>query len=51
MDVSMKMEVIRIDGPVVTCQLADGHILDIDKKWLDKDIKEGDELEFSVVKK
>lgn len=47
----MKMEVIRIEGSVVTCQLADGHILDIDKKWLEKDIKEGDELEFQVVKK
>ena len=47
----MKMTVLRVDGQIVTGQLKDGHILDIDKRWLDEEIKEGDVVDVDVEKK
>lgn len=44
----MKVQIIRIEANVVSCQLEDGHILDIDRKWLPEDIKLDDELDFNV---
>lgn len=44
----MKIQVIRIEGSVVSCQLEDGHILDIDKRWLPENVKVDDELDFNV---
>lgn len=44
----MKVQIIRIEENVVSCSLEDGHILDIDRKWLPEDIKENDELDFNV---
>ena len=46
----MMMEVIRIDGGIVTCQLEDGHIIDIDQRWFKEGLSVGDELEFSSVR-
>ena len=44
----MKVQIIRIEDKIVSCQLEDGHILDIDRKWLPEDIKIEDELDFNV---
>lgn len=44
----MKVQIIRIEKNIVSCQLEDGHILDIDRKWLPEDIKIDDELDFNV---
>lgn len=44
----MKVQVIRIEGQVVSCKLEDGHILDIDKRWLPDEIKVDDEIDFNV---
>lgn len=44
----MKVQIIRIEENVVSCRLEDGHILDIDRKWLPENIKLDDELDFNV---
>lgn len=46
----MLIEVIRIERQVASCQLEDGHILDIDKQWLGEGVKVGDKLDFNVEK-
>lgn len=44
----MKVQIIRIEENIVSCRLEDGHILDIDRKWLHEDIKLDDEVDFNV---
>lgn len=44
----MKVQIIRIEKNVVSCSLEDGHILDIDRKWLPEDIRLDDELDFNI---
>lgn len=44
----MKVQIIRIEENVVSSRLEDGHILDIDRKWLPKYIKLDDEVDFNV---
>lgn len=44
----MKVQVIRVEEKIVSCQLEDGHILDIDKRWLPEDIKVDDTFDFNV---
>lgn len=46
----MQIKIIRVEKQVVSCELEDGHILDIDRRWLGDDIKEGDILDFNVEK-
>lgn len=46
----MLMEIIRIDGGIVTGQLEDGHIIDVDQKWLSPTIKVGDKIDFTSIK-
>ena len=46
----MKLKIIRIENNIVTCELEDGGILDISKRWFSKDIKEYDIIEFDVTK-
>jgi len=46
----MLMEIIRIESGIVTGQLEDGHIIDIDQKWLASTIKVGDKVEFTEIK-
>lgn len=46
----MLMEVIRIDGGIVTGQLEDGHIIDIDQKWLSPSLQVGDMIDFTEIK-
>lgn len=47
---NMRMEIIRIYGGIVTCQLEDGHIIDIAQQWFDSDIQVGDEMDFNLFK-
>ena len=47
----MKLKIIRIENYVVTCELEDGTIIDIAKKWFSQNIKENDEIEFDVTEK
>jgi len=44
----MKLKIIRIENHIVTCQLEDGTLLDVAKRWFTKGIQEGDEIEFDV---
>lgn len=44
----MKVQIIRIEESVVSCQLEDGHILDIARQWLPEEINVDDELDFNV---
>ncbi len=44
----MLVNIIRIEDSIVSCQLEDGHILDIDKRWLPDNIKINDEVDFNV---
>lgn len=44
----MKLEITRIDNRIVTCELEDGSIIDIAKRWFTEDIQEGDIIEFDV---
>ena len=44
----MKLKINRIEDGVVTCELEDGTLLDVAKRWFAKGIQEGDEIEFDV---
>lgn len=44
----MKLTIIRIDGRVVTCELDDGTLIDVARRWFTEDIQEGDDIEFDV---
>ena len=45
----MKLTIIRIEGRVVTCELEEGTLIDIGKRWFTDDIQEGDVIEFDVL--
>ena len=47
----MKLIITRIEENIVTCELEDGQLLDIARRWFSKDIKENDIIEFDVNKK
>ena len=47
----MKLTIVRMERRVVTCELEDGARLDIERRWLAKDIQEGDVIEFDVTKR
>lgn len=47
----MKLTIIRIEDNIVTCELEDGSLLDIARRWFNNDIKEQDVIEFDVNKK
>lgn len=44
----MLVKIIRIEDKIVSCQLEDGHILDIDKRWLPEDAMVDDVVDFNV---
>ena len=44
----MKLIVIRIENQIVTCQLEDGTIIDIAKRWFDDSIKVNAVIEFDI---
>ncbi|MCM1232123.1 MAG: DUF3006 domain-containing protein [Ruminococcus flavefaciens] len=44
----MKLTILRIDDMVVNCQLDNGSLIDIARRWFTEDIQEGDIIEFDV---
>lgn len=44
----MKLTVLRIENGIVNCQLDNGTIIDIARRWFTSDIQEGDTIEFDV---
>lgn len=44
----MKLTILRIENRVVTCELQDGTLLDVARRWFAEDIQEGDNIEFDV---
>ena len=47
----MKLTIIRIENHVVTCELEDGGLIDLAKRWFAKDIEVNDVIEFDITKK
>lgn len=44
----MKLIILRIEKRIVNCQLEDGRIIDIARRWFTEDLEEGDIIEFDV---
>lgn len=44
----MKLTILRIENEIVNCQLDNGTIIDIAKRWFTDDIQEGETLEFDM---
>lgn len=44
----MKLTILRIENQIVNCQLDNGSIIDIARRWFDKNIQEGDIIEFDI---
>ena len=47
----MKLTIIRIENRIITCELDDGTLLDVARRWFTEDIQEGDTIEFDVTTK
>ena len=47
----MKLTIIRIETRIVTCELDDGTLLDVARRWLAEDIQVDDTIEFDVTNK
>lgn len=46
----MKLTILRIENGIVNCQLDNGTIIDIARRWFTEDIQEGDTIEFDMYK-
>ncbi len=46
----MKLTILRIENRIVNCQLDDGTIIDIARRWFADDIQEEDTIEFNMHK-
>lgn len=44
----MKLTILRIENRIVSCQLDNGTIIDIARRWFTEDIQEGDTIEFDI---
>ena len=44
----MKLKIIRIENQIVTCELEDESIIDLERQLISDDIKIGDIIEFDV---
>ena len=44
----MKLTIVRIEDEIVNCQLDNGTIIDIARRWFTEDIHEDDIIEFDV---
>ena len=44
----MKLTILRIEDEIVNCQLDNGTIIDIARRWFAEDIHENDIIEFDV---
>lgn len=45
----MLVKIIRIYNGIVTCELDDGCILDIDSKWMPNNISVNEEIEIDIL--
>lgn len=46
----MKLTILRIENRIVNCQLDNGTIIDIARRWFSEDIQEGSTIEFDINK-
>lgn len=44
----MKLTILRVEKEIVVCELEDGTLLDVARRWVDKDVKENDVIEFDI---
>ena len=44
----MKLKVIRIESQVITCELEDGSIIDLERQLISDNIKIGSVIEFDI---
>lgn len=44
----MKLTILRIENEIVNCQLGNGTIIDIARRWFAEEIQEGDIIEFDM---
>lgn len=44
----MQLTILRIENRIVNCQLDNGTIIDIARRWFTYDIQEGDTIEFDM---
>ena len=44
----MELKILRIENDIVNCQLDNGTIIDIARRWFSGDIHEDDIIEFDV---
>lgn len=44
----MKLTILRIENEIVNCQLDNGTIIEIARRWFTEDIQEGDTMEFDM---
>lgn len=44
----MKLTILRIENEIVNCQLDNGTIIDIGRRWFTEDIQEGEAIEFDM---
>ncbi len=44
----MKLTILRIENEIVNCQLDNGSVIDIARRWFTEDIQEGDTIEFDM---
>lgn len=47
----MKLEIIRIENRIVTCQMENGGLIDIVRRWFTEDIQIGDVIEYEYTPK
>ena len=47
----MKLTILRIEDEIVNCQLDNGTIIDIARRWFSEDIDENDIIEFDINKR
>lgn len=48
--ITMKLTILRIENRIVTCELEDGTLIYVARRWLTEDIQEYDTIEFDVYK-
>lgn len=46
----MQLKIIRIENRIVTCEIDEGIIIDIDRRWFAEDIQKDDIIEFDIHK-
>lgn len=44
----MQLTILRIENEIVNCELDNGSIIDIARRWFIGNIQEGDTIEFDV---